>query len=296
MKFQDTLDALTRFFNNKTLHRLIRVPAGRSHAAYRYWHGPWRFSGYQLMMLVVLLIVPMAAHADHYKVFLFGGQSNMDGRAKPDHLPESYQQPQKDVLFSHNKYFGPLKPNPGFGPELSFGRTVADAFPDSRFVMIKYAAGGTDLYEDWAVPDGKEYVRFQSRVKAGLNALEKAGHTYQIAGMVWVQGESDAVEGRTTEQYEEDLNNFIATMRSNYGKDLPFFFNRLGTNQKRLRGEPFNQISTAQENVAESDDKAYIVLVDDLGMKDGVHFDARGTLTLGERLANAYVNTVPESK
>lgn len=241
-----------------------------------------------LALLILLIIFSFPVAADHYKVFLFGGQSNMDGRASPKDLPDHYKQPQEDVLFAHHQYFGPLKPNPGFGPELSFGRTVADAFPEEKFIMIKYAAGGTDLYEDWAVPDGKQYTRFLNRVKAGLNALKKADHTYEIAGMIWVQGESDAAEGRTTEQYEADLISFIAEIRSKFGKDLPFIFNRLGTNQKRLEGEPFKQISAAQENVAEADDRAFMVLVDDLSMKDKIHFDAQGTLELGERLAKAY--------
>ncbi len=249
-----------------------------------------------IALLLLLLNVTFPVSADHYKVFLFGGQSNMDGRANPKNLPEDYQQPQADVLFSSNGYFGPLKPNPGFGPELSFGRTIADVFPDEHFMMIKYAAGGTDLYEDWAVPDGKQYTRFLNRVKAGLNALKKAGHTFEIAGMVWVQGESDAVEGRTTEQYESDLTEFIAAIREYFGKDLPFLFNRLGTNQERIKREQFEQISKAQENVAEADDHAYLVLVDDLSMKDKIHFDADGTLVLGERLAKAYAEAAQAPK
>ena len=245
-------------------------------------------------LLFLLLTVSGSAAADHYKVFLFGGQSNMDGRANPQDLPESYKQPQEDVLYSHNKHFGPLKPNPGFGPELSFGRTVADALPEERFVMIKYAAGGTDLYEDWAVDGGADYTRFKNAVRGALRRLTDAGHTYEVVGMVWVQGESDAAEGRTTAQYQSDLTTFIKTIRSGYGEDIPFIYNRLGTNQTSLRGKPFEQISTAQENVNESVSGTHMVYVDDLSMKDRVHFDLEGTLTLGERLAKAYVDSLSE--
>lgn len=253
-----------------------------------------RSLGPRTVLLFLLLLTHGSASADHYKVFLFGGQSNMDGRASPKDLPEPYKHPQADVLFSHNKHFGPLKPNPGFGPELSFGRTVADAYPDDRFLMVKYAAGGTSLYEDWAVPDGNDYKRFLRRAGSALGRLKDAGHTYEVVGMVWVQGESDAAEGRTTEQYESDLKGFISAIRSKYGEELPFCFNRLGTNQTNLKGEPFAQISKAQERVADADKNAHIVLVDDLGMKDGVHFDTRGTLELGKRLAQAYLSSLPE--
>lgn len=255
-----------------------------------------RSIGPKAAVCLLAMLVSAAAQAEHYKVFLFGGQSNMDGRADPDDLPDSYKQPQNDVLYSHNRHFGALKPNPGFGPELSFGRTVADALTDENFAMIKYASGGSSLYEDWAPSKGNDYKRFTARIKSGCKALTDAGHTYEIVGMVWVQGESDAAEGRTTAQYQADLTGFIAKARSLYGKDLPFFFNRLGTNQTNLSGEPFTQISTAQENVAAEDSNAHLVHSDDLSMQDGVHFDVAGTLTLGQRLAKSYIATVHKAE
>jgi hypothetical protein len=68
-------------------------------------------------------------------------------------------------------------------------------------------------------------------VADGLAALTTAGHTYEIIGMLWTQGERDARIGRTTAEYEADLIEFIADIRTRYGANLPFFLNRLSTGQ-----------------------------------------------------------------
>ena len=250
--------------------------------------------------LLCALVLCAPAHADHIKVFLLGGQSNMDGRAPASGLPTSpvnLQQPQDDVLFYEGGSLRTLRPDSGqdFGPEVTFGRTIADTFPAESFGLIKYGVGGTDLNNDWDPATGTTYTSFRNTVSNGLTALTNAGHTYEIVGMLWTQGERDAKTGRTTAQYEADLNEFIADIRTRYGTDLPFFISRLSSGQTNMSASQLGAIRPAQENVAANDPHAYLIDTDGFGIKsDNLHFDADGQIALGEAFAQSYVSSVPE--
>lgn len=263
-----------------------------------------------LMGYLALGLGPAVAPADVVKVFLLGGQSNMVGQALTTGLPSALQSPQDDVLFYY-RYKGnvtpltTLRPNNGgpnangFGPEITFGRTIADAFPDEHFALIKMGGNGTSLYSSWdPTPEGPAqgttYVAFQNTVTDGLNALIAAGHTPQIVGMLWTQGEADGLADRTTAQYQAELAEFIADIRTRYGENLPFFLNRLSTGQRQLSIAQLTQIRTAQENVASADPFTYLIDADGLSQGDTVHFNAAGQMQLGERFGHAYIATVPE--
>ncbi|MEX0775830.1 MAG: sialate O-acetylesterase [Phycisphaeraceae bacterium] len=261
----------------------------------------------------VLMLVASSAGAMPVNVFLLGGQSNMVGQAPTAGLPAALQSPQDDVLFYY-RYQGSVTPlttlGPGsggssangFGPEVTFGRSIADALPDERFALIKHAANGTTLYGSWdPTPEGPAqggtYAGFQNTVSDGLAELVAAGYSYNIVGMLWTQGETDANNGQTTGEYEANLIEFIADVRSRYGANLPFFFNRLGTSQTQISLEHLANIRTAQEHVAAAVAHAYLIDIDGLTrqqMADTVHFGAAGQMILGERFAQAYINSIPE--
>src|SRR5262245_53244180 len=89
------------------------------------------------------------------QVLLLVGQSNMDGAPDVGELRTPYDAPQSDVWIwqddlSTNVGWTSLRGGFGgdsnkgsggnggqFGPELSFGRTLADARPESQFALIK---------------------------------------------------------------------------------------------------------------------------------------------------------------
>ncbi len=228
------------------------------------------------------------------KVFLLGGQSNMQGNnAVADQLPPDLQPPQDDVLLysetNNAAFFGSLQVGAGnhFGPEISFGRAVADAFPNERFCLIKHAEGGTNLHSNWDPAKGPVYSAFRTTVSYGLEALTRTGHSYQIVGMLWTQGESDV--GRTTAEYQADLTEFIADVRARYGANLPFFISRLSNNQT---WKDISQIRAAQENVAAVDANAHLIDTDGFEMRnDKVHFEETGYVALGRAFAASYLGT-----
>lgn len=247
------------------------------------------------------------ARALPIEVFLLGGQSNMDGRAPVSGLPTSpvnLQQPQTDVLFYHSDQGwdssatadrliflqpGTAEFGPAFGPAITFGRKMADDFPDQNFALIKSANGGTSLYADWNPSGGAEYTKFKETVSNGMDALVDAGYTPEIAGMLWMQGEADARFVSTAAAYEANLRNFIDDVRIEYADPtLPFLIGEVFTNAYGAR------VSFGQAAVAAADPNVGFITTRDLSFQDPVHFDANGQIELGRRFASAYQQIVPE--
>lgn len=248
-----------------------------------------------LLSIFLLLFVSIAvkSHADNVKVILMGGQSNMLGRAPSIGLPLALQEAQRDVLFfggsdgTVGTTLEVLRPDGKnaneFGPEVTFGRTIADGSPTTKYALIKYAAGGTALYNDWAPGTGAQYTAFRDTVTAGLAALQAAGHTTEIVGMAWHQGESDAIENQQA-NYATNLTAFIADIRTNYGANLPFLIGEI----RRSNGAKFVTVADAQIAVAAADPNAIFVPASDLTFRDTYHFDAPSMITLGERFAAGF--------
>ena len=256
--------------------------------------------------LVLTLLFSAAATAKEYTVYLLGGQSNMDGRAATSSLPTTpvnLKAAQTDVMY-YNGYSasnGYTSGNwtslaPGstqFGPEVTFGRSMADNHPDESIALIKYAHGGTSLAVNWKPGPtgvgGADYLGFRSAVTNGLSGLTSSGDTYHIAGMLWLQGESDT--GTNATNYGTNLANFIADMRSNYGTDMPFVIGGIGYNTL----DNYTVVSAAQQNAASTiPNVAYFSNYDLLGPSHNLlHFDAAGMQLIGQRYATA-IEAVPE--
>lgn len=272
-----------------------------------------------LMCAMVLGVTALSARAEHYEVFLLAGQSNMDGRgAKKDLAGDLAQwaRPQKDVLirfaagglkrpYTESNGFEALEPGysgtPGkkagalptgtFGPEVSLGRALADGLPGKHVLLIKYAEGGTSLKEDWnpAAKD-KLFEKFVAFVNKALKELKDRGDTYEIRGMVWHQGESDA--GQPAEKYQEMLTSFIAEVRSMLGlKDMPFVIGEVYDNGKRDR------VRAAQKAVAKDVKAAFFVSAEGLKTFDnGTHFDAASQIEFGKRMAQPLLKLLSSKK
>ena len=233
-------------------------------------------------------------------VYLLAGQSNMVGSGTPKvDLPAALQGPQGDVEFYHAAGPGPLEENawvplqPGstfdFGPEVSFGRDIADHFPKERVALIKYAGGNTNLAENWDPDTGPLYLEFKRTVEAGLKALSDRGDSYRIAGMVWMQGESDAHVEAMALSYQSNLTAFIAGVRQDFAAaDLPFVLGRIytGTGTSSGNSRFADKVRTAQVTVAEQDPHAAWVDLDGLDQQEsGVEFNGPGTIEMGKRFA-----------
>jgi hypothetical protein len=115
------------------------------------------------------------------------------------------------------------------GPEFGFAKAMSELYPADEIHLIKVARGGTAI--DWWLPDAKGKENGHTQLLANLkNALEKIGGDYEIAGMLWMQGESDAKQQADAEAYQKKLEQLIALMRKETGKpELPVVIGRLST-------------------------------------------------------------------
>jgi hypothetical protein len=192
----------------------------------------------------------------------------------------------------------PNDPQGGFGPELTVGKTISDARGGQLVAETKYAVDGTNLYEQWNPNNaGSLYFSMLARVNDALTKLAKQrpGTTGKVAGFFWMQGESDANAGRTTEQYQADLTDLIAHVRADFGDpDLPFIFGRitpLWANAENIR--------QAQANVAATVHHTFMFDTDALERlpfpNDG-HYANQGMVDLGIGLGNGYlaITSTPE--
>jgi hypothetical protein len=255
-------------------------------------------------------------------VVIMSGQSNMTGLGSVSALTSPYNAPQNDVQLywgdagqddpSGTPYAGhiygleSLKPNRGnngqgcFGPELSFGRKVADTQPSRHLAIIKQARSGTTLYNDWNPVDDShgikpQWHRFTDQVAVALQAMRNAGQEPHIKAMLWLQGEDDATNTTYANAYQSNLTAFIAAVRSNLSvPDLPFVIARIQSHQPRAPG--LSTVRAAQVNVAATVPHVSWFNTDDLPLQgDATHFTSAGQITLGQRFAGAYLTAVPEA-
>lgn len=257
-------------------------------------------------------------YADHYNVFLIAGQSNCDGRGPANDLKgplARWAKPQQDVIISYSCStlrgpqltsggFQPLQPGwsvaPGknkpkmlpsstFGPEVSFGRTMADHLQKEKIALIKFAEGGTSLAKDWN-PEltDRLYVAFLDFTRKQLAALKSQGHTYTIRGMIWHQGESDA--GLPEGEYEKHLTKFITRIRTDLVcPELLFGIGEVFDNGKR------DLVRAGQKAAADKLKGAFLVSAAELSTYDmGTHFDAASMITLGEGFARGMIQAMQQ--
>ena len=231
------------------------------------------------------------------KVYLLAGQSNMQGIGVSSELQPPLSQPQDDVRFWSGTGWVSLRPGFGayagtsFGPELTFGRAMADALPDERIYLVKHAVGGTGLADptEWNPATGSIYRTFINRVKAALANLTAAGIDHEVAGMLWMQGEHDTLDPADAAAYEANLTNLIAAVRAEVGAPgMPFAIGRITTELFGKATEADNKrVRDAQVAVAEAVEGASWVDTDRLQLGTPGHYGTEGQIDLGELFAGA---------
>ncbi len=230
------------------------------------------------------------------KLFLLAGQSNMVGSGSIKDLKPPYSEAVPAIrVWNSGKGWIPLAPGhdgrDAFGPEIAFGHEMAALLPDDDVRFIKYAAGGTALYDDWS-PElkGPQYCEFMRTADEAIADLQNSNTAFEIVAMLWFQGESDAKEGQG-ESYETNLVHFIAHMREQFKTpELPFMIARVLSFYGGETGQAAI-VRDAQVKVAEADPNAAWFDTDDSPIIDPEtnqgHYNAEGNLLNGRRFAEA---------
>ena len=267
------------------------------------------------------------AHADQLQqpdsdkkiqVFLFAGQSNMEGRANGRKLSQRDQIRLRDVqnriqlAYNHEpvRPLGVVSPAKEiaeiyrreqiFGPELFFGIALAEAMPEEKFLFIKRTEGSTSLHGCWN-PDWKEadaalmgerndpklYQVFINYVRDVLKGYSP--DQYELCAMLWVQGETDSKVPEAASTYGTTLCKLIMQVRlDTSNKSLPFMLFQVGSSQVV---EGMQRCSTKLPHVtlipqSLNPDSPHFYKK----MKNG-HYNHKGMKKLGTRFAETFLNT-----
>lgn len=264
-----------------------------------------------------------------YYIYYMGGQSNMEGFGYANELPDEYNCEFNDIpifcgttgydgdsIGAGKSVWDILRPGYGvgfysdgvlnyysrrIGPELTFGVEMARLNPDRRIAIIKYARGGSSLSDQskWGTwnPDNEginQYDHFLTTLDYALATRDIDGDgiddTLIPAGIVWMQGESDAVYQQSSIDYEQNLTQLMALMREALGdEELPIVIGKIADSVKEGDGKylPYDAIvHQAQENFAAKDSLATLVTNNDnYSFTDEWHYITSDYIDLGKAFA-----------
>ena len=249
---------------------------------------------------VALLISSVAEVSAKARVFLLAGQSNMSGAGLYDQLKKSEKEPPERVQIWHQGKWQPIGPgvsaNKGrIGPELAFGRAMRKAYPEDDIYLIKTAAGGTSMHKHWTPENGRGPMlnRFRKNAEAALKNLDKSRVKYSIDAMLWMQGESDADQGKGAE-YEDSLKTFIKQMRREFKvRDMPFIMGRILPTFDKPKGHG-PMVRAAQEKTAKELKNVACFDTDKFERINKGHYNHDGQIQLGNAFAKHFLEMVGE--
>lgn len=174
-------------------------------------------------------------------VILLGGQSNAAGCSRDEYLRlyvsngqyAEYEAGYDNVYINYyvsgnnvSNEFVKCSTNQGepggyFGPELGMAQRLNDMYPDETFFIIKCAWSGSNLYQEWLSPSspgptGEYYTNFVEYVNTSIDYLISKNYDVSIAGMCWMQGESDSFGTDTATDYQDRLATFVDDLRKEF--------------------------------------------------------------------------------
>src|ERR1044072_2845606 len=187
----------------------------------------------------------------------------------------------------------------------SFGNTYYNK--TSRLIcMVPTYKGGTSQCAAADVGAGNwdtTGVLFDSavaRVFSAMGVLAANGYNPIFKGIVWLQGESDAIALQsstiTIGDYTAAFTKMIRKFRGYFGASMPFNIIRVGTSTPYIDSY-WQQVRDAQQSIANSDSMTQIVYYNaanfvtrGLMQGDGIHYNQVALNEVGQMTANAILS------
>ncbi len=206
-----------------------------------------------------------------------------------------------------------------FGPEFTFGIEIAELNPNDNIAIIKYARGGSsiDIPAAWIFgswdPDFNnangvnQYDHFLATLRNAFDVEDIDGDgekdTLTPAGIVWMQGESDANLLQSAKKYEYNLKRLMDLIRASLRvDDLPVVIGRISDSHtgKNDCGKVWkfgDVVREEQANFVKNDvNAALVTTTDNYKYSDHWHYDTAGYIDLGKQFAKAMHNLELKNK
>jgi len=197
-----------------------------------------------------------------------------------------------------------------FGIELSMAKRLQELNPGKRIAFVKYSRGGSSIdslatgrFGCWE-PDYQgstginQYDNFLLTVSTAMNSKDINGDgrpdILVPAGIVWMQGESDAsFTEEIAQSYHMNLKRLMDLIRACFhSNDLPVVIGKISDSwDDPVDGKVWDHgelVQYAQEKYARSDRNAAIVRSTRYyKYSDRWHYDSEGYMDLGEKFAES---------
>lgn len=269
-----------------------------------------KFISTRLAVAAVGLILPEASAA-HYKLFVLTGQSNSLGTTNGG---EADPTSGSDPADSHVEFFWSnlsgsgaavgdsggvfttLQDQQGFGssatywgPEIEFARNLYRAGVRNFGVIKASRGGGGNSYWLKGSADDHMYDHVVSTVATATADLTSNGHTFEIVGLLYLQGESDS----PTEAAAAGTR--LKTLTDNLRVDLP------GAAAMRTVAAGITYAGSATDDTTRANQAAiaastsYIDYFDNTDLQDrlapdGIHLNKAAKIVVGNRFGQTFMN------
>jgi len=222
-------------------------------------------------------------HPTH--TFLLIGQSNMAGRGSISAVKPIID--SRILMFRNGNWIPavePLhqdRPEAGIGLAMNFASVLLGHHPEIFIGLIPCAVGATSIFE-W-LPGTELYQKTISTVRRA---------TDELRGILWHQGEYDAVDKTRMSLYATRLSTFIQTIRTELrSPDLPFIAGELGNFIDAANGFPYgDDISKILKSLMKN--VSHYACVSTTGLTDkgdGLHFNSESLREFGNRYATEFM-------
>ncbi len=261
------------------------------------------------LTLIAALMLAGAAHAAPVRVIIMAGQSNMVGEFGEDELffeGVDYALPQTGILYDYRIQgverpggWGPLEPHldqPGaetstYSAELTFGHDLHADGSQGLIAVLKVAVGGSNLAARWHPAIGGDlYDLMIDKYDRAYLELVNMGHTPELVGFGWIQGDGDLWVTDYVLQYENNLHDLIDAVRTDLNApDMHVMVSQTSIDHNK----PQNLVDImrqAKANFVANDHSASLIFTDDLTWRDNnIHWDGTSRLIIGQRMAAAFL-------
>lgn len=233
------------------------------------------------------------------KIYIVAGQSNAELRGNITWTQKNWPEYStvREKLWHYRPGTKPPSPILGetydkFGVEFVPGMMIADAV-ENDVIFLTSAVGGTTLYKHWRPPSGVKriggevgslYDRMLHHVHslvANLGDLYPRyhGQGYELAGLIWFQGENDCFG--TFPYYQDFFVEFINDVRRDLGvPNLPIFIAKIND---AWCGEGGEVIRRANEHAMHTMENVEAVHTHDMFPK--AHYNNQSYVVISQRLA-----------